>query len=114
MSFVTGITLQFSCGEENEPEIIATINSLLLSSQRYKDPNIYALEDMSDQTNGDKHPQYVLLAGGFNYLNLVEFSQLVGSLAWEYPEQVLLTACLESNRIRIFRFDPSTEVWGEI
>ena len=60
------------------------------------------LADVAGHVGGNKHPQCLVLAGGFNYFPEDEFAAFVLSLPWERPECVTLVVRPEDGPNRVW------------
>jgi hypothetical protein len=106
MSVVTGLVLVCSVGEqlnwaENQPGNIPSVNQWLSSR------NFDGLEELADAAaTGNKHPQLLLYAAGYNHFPEDEFIEFFRRLQWESPQRAVLLLQPEDGATRVVR--PST------
>jgi hypothetical protein len=103
MSVVTGLVLVCSVGEllnwaENQPGNIPSVNQWL------SDRNFEDLKELADTAaTGNKHPQLLLYAAGYNHFPEDEFIDFFRNLQWESPERVVLVLQPEDGATRVIR-----------
>ena len=103
MSSVTGLVLICSAGEplewhEHPPGNIARINQWLRSH------DFQEVADIADEhATGNKHPQLLLYAAGYNYFPEDEFIDFFHTLRWDAPDRVILTVQPEAGPTRVVR-----------
>jgi hypothetical protein len=101
MSTVTGVVLCTSVSEEDDPlrEILA-----MLADWNQK----WTLQPVEDHFGGDKHPQMMVLGGGFNHFE-GHWERLVAAVVtarWRNPENVLLILQPEDSGTSVFGAAP--------
>lgn len=96
MSNVTDIILVHHCGEE-EYNQVACLNQYLTTHENGK-----KLYDVTDYGTNGKVMQHHVWIGAFNYLDRDSFMAEFRSLAWDFPDQVILTICEEESRPQIY------------
>ena len=103
MSVVTGLVLVCSVGEllnwaESPPGNIPSVNQWL-SDRSFDD-----LRELADTAaTGNKHPQLLLYAAGYNYFPEDEFIKFFHTLQWESPERAVLVLQPEDGATRVIR-----------
>ena len=103
MSVVTGLVLVCSVGEllnwaESQPGNIPSVNRWL-SARGYE-----GLKELADASaTGNKHPQLLLYAAGYNHFPEDDFIEFFLSLQWESPERAILLLQPEDGATRIIR-----------
>lgn len=104
MSNVTGIML-LACVCDEDKQALDEVQEWL--RERGRTP----LADVSDRTNGPKHPQYIAMLGAGHRQwpddEVAEFVRFVLSRDWYVPECLILTMKPEDGRTLVFR--PSAE-----
>ncbi len=103
MSVVTGITLQFSCAEdfverEAAPDLYPIVGEI---NKWLSDKGFLPLISVEMAYGGNKHPQFCVYGGGYNYFPDDEFSGLVKSVGWRCPDDVILLLKHEDDPIQI-------------
>lgn len=95
MSVVSGVTLIFSLGEDDDA-LCGAINWWL------DDHGFGPLKPLDDHYGGSKHPQINALGGGYNAFLEDEFAQFIMSREWRAPENVVLVIQPEEGPTRVF------------
>lgn len=102
MSFVTSVYVQLPYEDDNQP-IIDSINNYLLSIGETH----HQLERLDQHTGGSKHPQVIMLGGGFNY-----FPETHPELLFEFlktlpldSDKIIMVTYRESNEVKVWRFN---------
>lgn len=105
MSVVTGITLQFSVAEEfselnGEKDVFTLVEEI---NEWLAHRNFGPLASVEDAYGGNKHPQFCVCGGGYNYFPDDEFCSFVLSRPWGYPKDVILLVKHEDDPIKIMQ-----------
>lgn len=97
MSVVTGIMLVLGLGEE-DGQALEQVQDWLESA------GLNALSDVSDHASGNKHPQFLAMAAGYNYFPDGDaFARFVLERDWHEPERVVLTIQPEHGDAKVYR-----------
>jgi hypothetical protein len=103
MSVATGLVLICSVSElmnwaEDPPGNIPSVNQWL------SDRRLDGLKELADGgATGNKHPQLLLYAAGYNYFPEDEFIKFFHTLQWESPERAVLVLQPEDGATRVIR-----------
>ena len=104
MSYVTGVTLHLSFAEAGDLDDLASVGELVGRINTWlKDCGHNPLVRIDSQYGGGKHPQALVLGGGFNYLRDDDFVELFLSMPWEDPENAILILNPEEGDAQIIR-----------
>lgn len=97
MSVVTGVMLILSLGEEDS-QALEQVQDWLASV------GLDALRDVSDHASGNKHPQFLAMAAGYNFFPDEDaFSRFVLERDWYEPARVVLTIQPENSDAKVYR-----------
>lgn len=92
MSVVYGVMLMLSLVDDDNP-CLAEVQQRLARDDRTQ---LVAVEDYA---GGSKHPEFVALAAGVNFMSDYEvFAEFVISRDWDCPEDVVLIISLPDGR----------------
>lgn len=110
MSWVSGITLQFTVAEDRPTDkspydLVLKINEWMDNKNRRE-----TFRCVTEYYGGGKHPQVEVFGMGCNYFLENEFAEFVIGLPWKYPEAVVLLINPEDGVTRVFRPNPTR--WG--
>lgn len=101
MSFVTSVYVQLPYEMDNQT-IVDSINRYLLANGE----SSHQLKRLEDYTGGSKHPQVIMLGGGFNYFPESAPSKLwdyLTSLPWDNPDNVVMITYREGDEVKVWR-----------
>ena len=98
MSVVTGVVVTLGVLDER---CVQQIQDWLASNNSHSS----LLRQLDQDCGGNKHPQFTLLAGGFNYFAEYDFVRFMSTLRLEMPENCVVLLQPEEGATRVWRAD---------